>query len=246
LTRESRRGLATKLPRISIMTNKVAIILSGCGVYDGSEVHEASACCVALSRAGKQVVFYSLDNDQHHVIDHTSGQSQEESTRNARIEAGRIARGPVLALSDLNIEEVEAVVFPGGFGAAKNLSSFAHSAEPSVDGEVARVIRECLEAAKPMALCCIAPILLALVLCKEDGKSIKLTLGQRTGEGWPYAATIDKAKEFGADVVEMNVDEVCVDEANKIVTTPAYMFDGSYFEIHDGVVKMIEAVLALL
>jgi len=228
------------------MTNKVAIILSGCGVYDGSEVHEASACCVALSRAGKQVVFYSLDNDQHHVIDHTSGQSQEESTRNARIEAGRIARGPVLALSDLNIEEVEAVVFPGGFGAAKNLSSFAHSAEPSVDGEVARVIRECLEAAKPMALCCIAPILLALVLCKEDGKNIKLTLGQRTGEGWPYAATIDKAKEFGADVVEMNVDEVCVDEANKIVTTPAYMFDGSYFEIHDGVVKMIEAVLALL
>ena len=113
-------------------------------------------------------------SDQHHVIDHTSGQSEEASTRNTRIEAGRIARGPVLALSDLNIEDVDAVVFPGGFGAAKNLSSFAHSAEPSVDGEVARVIRECLEAAKPMALCCIAPILLALVLCKEDGCIISI------------------------------------------------------------------------
>ena len=95
---------------------------------------------------------------QHHVIDHCSGQSEEDSSRNSRIEAGRIARGPVSALSDLNVEDVDAVVFPGGFGAAKNLSSFAHSAEPSVDPEVARVLRQCLEAGKPMALCCIGNV----------------------------------------------------------------------------------------
>ena len=88
--------------------------------------------------------------------------------------------------------------------------------------------------------------MLALVLSKEDGKAIKLTLGQRTGEGWPYAATIDKAKEFGAEVVEMNVDEICIDEANKIVTTPAYMNDAEYHQVHDGVAKMIEAVLAMI
>jgi len=138
------------------------------------------------------------------------------------------------------------VVFPGGFGAAKNLSSFAHSAEPSVNDEVKQVIRSIHEANKPIALCCISPILIALVLCKEDGKKVKLTLGQRSGKGWPYSATIDKAKEFGAEVVEMNVDEVCVDEENKIVTSPAFMYEASFSEVFDGVSKMIESLVALI
>ena len=151
-----------------------------------------------------------------------------------------------MPLTDFKAEDVDAVVFPGGFGAAKNLSSFAHSAEPSVDPTVAKVIRECAEAGKPMAFCCIAPILLALVLCKEDGKKVKLTLGMKSGKGWPYAATIDKAEEFGAEVVEMSVEDVCVDEDHKIITSPAFMYEGKFHEIFDGISKMIESLIALI
>ena len=134
----------------------------------------------------------------------------------------------------------------GGFGAAKNLSTFATSAEPVVDEDLARVIRDFVKAGKPIGLCCIAPIIAAIVLAKEDGKKIKLTLGQRSGEGWPYAATVDKAIEFGVEHEPKNVDEICVDEEYKLVTTPAYMYDGQFHEIHDGVAKMVESTLALI
>ena len=111
---------------------------------------------------------------------------------------------------------------------------------------MARVIRQFIDAGKPIGLCCIAPIIAAIVLSKEDNKKVKMTLGKRSGEGWPYAATIDKAIEFGVEHEEKNVNEICIDEENKIVTTPAYMFDGQFHEIHDGVSKMIEATLALI
>lgn len=225
---------------------KVAVVLSGCGVFDGSEVHETSAVCVALSRAGKEVEFFAPDKTQHHEINHVTGEDDADTSRNVRIESGRIARGKVSPLSELKPDDVEAVIFPGGFGAAKNLCSFATSSEPTVDKEVARVLRDFHANGKPIGLCCIAPILAALVLAKEDGKNIKMTLGQRSGEGWPYAATIDKAVEFGVEHQELPVEQICVDEDNKIVTTPAYMYDGKFHQIHDGVAKMVEAVLTMV
>ena len=228
------------------MTAKIAIVLSGCGVYDGSEIHEASAACVAISRAGLQPVFYSVDQPQHHQINHITGENDENSRRNVLVESARIARGSVQKISELTVEAVDAVVFPGGFGAAKNLSSFATNPEPTVDPEVARVLREFVSAGKPLGLCCIAPILAALVLSKEDGIPIKVTLGQRSGEGWPYAATIDKAIEFGAEHEEKTVEEVCIDEERKIVTTPAFMFDAEFHQVHDGVSSMIQAVIDLI
>jgi len=170
----------------------------------------------------------------------------DTTTRNVRIESGRIARGKVYPLADLKPIDVDAVIIPGGFGAAKNLSTFATSAEPVVDEELARVIREFVKAGKPIGLCCIAPIIAAIVLAKENGKKIKLTLGQSSGEGWPYAATIDKAIEFGVEHQPKNVDEICVDEEYKLVTTPAYMYDGQFHEIFDGVAKMVEQTLALI
>lgn len=225
---------------------KIAVVLSGCGVFDGSEVHETSAACAAITRAGKKVAFYAPDKDHHHQVNHLTGASEPSTTRNVRIEACRIARGEVKPLSELQTDAVDAVIFPGGFGAAKNLSSFATSAEPAVDEDVARVIREFVAAGKPLGLCCIAPILVALVLCKEDGVKVKMTLGKRTGEGWPYAATIDKAIEFGADHHEMNVDEICIDEEHKIVTTPAFMFDAEFHQVQDGVGRMVETVVGML
>ena len=144
------------------------------------------------------------------------------------------------------IKLLKIAIVLGGFGAAKNLCTFAISAEPAVEDEMARVIRQFIDAGKPIGLCCIAPIIAAIVLSKEDNKKVKMTLGKRSGEGWPYAATIDKAIEFGVEHEEKNVNEICIDEENKIVTTPAYMFDGQFHEIHDGVSKMIEATLALI
>lgn len=228
------------------MADKIAVVLSGCGVFDGTEVHEASAACVSISRAGKQPIFYSIDKTHHHEVNHLTGQNDDATQRNVMVESSRIARGVVHELSELTTDSVEAVIFPGGFGAAKNLSTFATSPEPTVDAEVARVLRDFVAAGKPIGLCCIAPILAALILAKEDGIPIKITLGLKAGEGWPYAATIDKAIEFGVQHEEKAVDEICIDEERKIVTTPAFMFDAEFCQVYDGVAKMIEAVLGLI
>jgi len=228
------------------MTEKIAVILSGCGVYDGSEVHEASAACAAISRAGKKAVFYAPDKNQFHLVNHVTAADDSETKRNVLIESARIARGHVEPLSKLTFEDVDAVIIPGGFGAAKNLCSFATSSEPEVDEDVARILRECVANGKPIGLCCIAPILAALVLAKEDGMSLKMTLGRRTGEGWPYAATIDKAVEFGVTHEEMDVEDICVDETNKIVTSPAFMYDAQFHQVHDGVTKMVESVIGMI
>lgn len=229
---------------MSLANKKVAVVLSGCGVYDGSEIHEASACFAALSRHGATPIAYSLDKEQHHVIAHNSGQEQSEK-RNALIESARIARGSVEQLSSLKAESsIDAIVFPGGFGAAKNFSDFAFKGtDMEVDSEVERVLKEFRDSGKPIALCCIAPLLAAKVLGSQGPK---LTMGRKGEEAeWPYGGAIDAAKSFGADMVEMDVSEVLVDEANKIVTTPAYMYNGKFHEIQDGVSNMITELMKL-
>ena len=143
-------------------------------------------------------------------------------------------------------DNIAAVIFPGGFGAAKNLCTFAVASDPEVDEEVKRVLLEFHGAGKPIGMCCISPIIAAMVFSDP----VKLTLGRReTKDGetgkWPYATTIDKAEEFGANMVECGVDEVCVDEENKIVTTPAFMYEGEFHEIHDGINKMVNTLLGM-
>ncbi|KAA0189615.1 hypothetical protein HAZT_HAZT007253 [Hyalella azteca] len=224
----------------------VAVVLSGSGVYDGSEVHEAAATLAGITRGGAEVQCYAPDIAQLHVVDHTKGAPANGETRNAMVEAARIARGNIKPLSELNSSSADAVIFPGGFGAAKNLSDFAvKGADMAVSEDAVRVLTDFHSAKKPIGLCCIAPILAAKVLGSHN---ISITLG-KTDDGsgkWPYAASITAAKAMGADVVEKAVDEVLVDEKNKVVTTPAFMYEGKFHEIHDGVGKMVAAVLALL
>jgi enhancing lycopene biosynthesis protein 2 len=223
------------------MSKNVAVVLSGCGVYDGTEVHEASAICVGLSRAGFKAIFYAPDKTMHHEVNHNTVENAE-TIRNVLTESARIARGKVLPLEDLTVDKAIAVIIPGGFGAAKNLSNFATGGDPlEVEAEVKRVILEFHSAGKPIGLCCIAPILAAVVL---GDKGIKITLGSKgSEEDWPYSETIKKATDLGCKVVDCSVDEVCEDSENKIVTTPAYMFNGEFYQIHDGVVRMVERVL---
>ena len=174
------------------------------------------------------------------------GAPSESETRNVLVESARIARGHIKPLSELSSAAADAVVFPGGFGAAKNLSDFAvNGANMTVTDEVTRVIKDFHSAKKPIALCCIAPMLAAKVLGE---KGVTLTLGKSDdGSGkWPYAGAIEAAKSMGANVVEKAVDEVVVDEANKVLTAPAYMYEGKFHEIQDSVSKMISALLVML
>jgi len=220
----------------------VAVVLAGSGVYDGSEVHEASAALVHLCRAGANVQCYAPDVKQMHVIDHTKGEPMAGESRGVLQESARIARGQIHDLSTLETSKADALVIPGGFGVAKNLSSFAtEGAAMTVQPEMERVLRQFHAAGRPLALCCIAPVLAARLL-----PGARLTLGGR-GQQWPYQGALDAAAGWGASVQECGVDEVCIDEQNKLVTTPAFMYDTREFHlIYDGVGKMVDALMKML
>jgi len=221
----------------------VAVVLAGSGVYDGSEVHEASAVMVNLSRNNAEYKIYAPDINQMHVVNHTSGEEMNE-TRNVFVESARIARGAIEKLDQLDTSKCDAVIFPGGFGAAKNLSNFAvKNAECTVNEQVEKVIKDFHAAKKPIGLCCIAPVLAARTL-----PGCELTMGQDTPQDgkFPYAGACGAATTMGAKHINKNVDEIHVDENNKVVTTPAFMCETKIHEIHDGVGKMVQAVLKMI
>ncbi|KAM8977783.1 glutamine amidotransferase-like class 1 domain-containing protein 3, mitochondrial [Pelodytes ibericus] len=221
---------------------RVAVVLSGCGVYDGTEIHEASAILVHLSRAGADVKMFAPDISQIHVIDHSKGQPTMES-RNVLVESARIARGDITALSDLNVQDHDAVIFPGGFGAAKNLSSFALDGESCrVHQEVERVLKDFNKAKKPIGLCCIAPVLAAKVI-----PGVEVTVGQEEelGGKWPYAGTAKSINVLGGKHCAKEVDEIHVDVRNHVVTTPAFMCHAPLHRIFDGIGAMVSRVLKL-
>ncbi|XP_066563062.1 glutamine amidotransferase-like class 1 domain-containing protein 3, mitochondrial [Amia ocellicauda] len=220
----------------------VAVVLSGCGVYDGTEIHEASAILVHLSRGGADVQMYAPDVAQMHVIDHCKGEPAEE-TRNVLSESARIARGNVKDLAQLSVQHHDAVIFPGGFGAAKNLSTFAvDGTDCIVNKDVERVLKDFHKAGKPIGLCCISPVLAAKVL-----PNVEVTVGHEEEEGgkWPYAGTTQAIKALGAKHCVKEVQEAHVDTKNKIVTSPAFMCDTKLHHIFDGIGAMVQNVLKL-
>ncbi|XP_003359054.1 ES1 protein homolog, mitochondrial [Sus scrofa] len=222
---------------------RVALVLSGCGVYDGTELHEASAILVHLSRGGAKVQIFAPDVPQMHVVDHSKGQPSEGETRNVLAESARIARGKIADLARLSAADHDAVIFPGGFGAAKNLSTFAVDGKDcKVDRDVERVLREFHGAGKPIGLCCIAPVLAAKVL-----RGVEVTVGHEQEEGgkWPHAGTAEVIKALGAKHRVAEVTEAHVDRRNKVVTTPAFMCDTELHLVHDGLGAMVREVLEL-
>nr|XP_006639144.1 PREDICTED: ES1 protein homolog, mitochondrial-like [Lepisosteus oculatus] len=222
---------------------KVAVVLSGCGVYDGTEIHEASAILVHLSRSGADVQMYAPDVVQMHVIDHIKGQPAEKETRHVLSESARIARGNVVDLAKLSAQNHDAVIFPGGFGAAKNLSTFAVDGKDcKVNKDVERVLKDFHRAGKPIGLCCISPVLAAKVL-----PGVEVTVGHEEEEGgkWPYAGTVQAIRAFGGNHCVKEVHEAHVDKKNKIVTSPAFMCDTHLHHIFDGIGAMVQSVLKL-
>ncbi|XP_066496193.1 putative glutamine amidotransferase-like class 1 domain-containing protein 3B, mitochondrial [Tiliqua scincoides] len=223
------------------MGKRVAVLLAGCGALDGSEVHEASAVAVHLSRAGAQVEFYAPDTDQVHVVDHVRGQLSKER-RNVLVESARIARGSVRDLSSLRVAELDALIIPGGFGVAKNLCTWAlEGKDCTISRPVEDAIRAFHSARKPLGLCCISPVLAAKIL-----PGCELTVGHdQESEIWPHAKTVAALQELGCKHVSTNIDEVHVDAENKLVTTSAFMCQAPVHQVHDGIGKMVREVLKL-
>lgn len=213
---------------------KFAVILSGCGVYDGTEIHEAVLTLLAIDRAGASYQCFAPDMAQMHVINHLTGAPSNES-RNVLVEAARIARGAILPLSELNVADFDAVVLPGGFGAAKNLCTFAVAgADCTVEPEVERVIKAAHAAGLPIGALCIAPALVAKVLGE-----VTVTIGSEAGPAQAIAA-------IGATHVITTHGQTVIDAANKVVTTPCYMLDASISQIADGANAVIGDLLRLL
>ena len=215
---------------------KVAVILSGCGVYDGAEIHESVLTLLALSKAGADVTVAAPDIPQMHVVNHQTGEVEENQNRNVQEESARIARGPVSTVSELNPDDFDAVLLPGGFGAAKNLSSFAtDGADCKVDESVSDFLSRFHAAGKPIGFACISPAIAAKLFGK---KGAKLTIGTDADT----AAALEKN---GAKHIPCPVEEFVVDEELKIVSTPAYMLGMNIAEVEIGITKWVNAVLDL-
>lgn len=212
---------------------KIAVVLSGCGVYDGAEIHEAVLTMSAIAGNGAAYEVFAPDIDQHHVVNHLTGAEMEE-TRNVLIESARIARGSIKALSEFSGKDFDAIIFPGGFGAAKNLSTFAFDGSNcQVNSDVETAIKEMVALGKPVGALCIAPVILAKIL-----GDVELTIGDDAG-------TIQAIEEMGATHRATTHGEVVVDKQHRIVTTPCYMLDATIKQIDEGARNAVKALLEL-
>lgn len=214
---------------------KIGVILSGCGHLDGAEIHESVLTLLAIDRSGAEAVCLAPDIPQHHVINHRTGEPSENQTRNVLEEAARIARGAITELKKADISQLDALVLPGGFGAAKNLCDFAFKGtDCTVNADVATAIRSVYDAGKPLGFICIAPVIAAKVLGREP---IELTIGNDRETALGIEA-------MGARHVDCPAWNTVVSKGGKIISTPAYMLGLSIGEVAKGIEKLIEAVVA--
>lgn len=219
------------------MSKRIGVLLSGCGFLDGAEIHEAVLTLLALDQQGATIVCCAPNINQSQVIDHATKKPTRE-TRNVLAESARIARGEIRDVATVRAAELDALILPGGYGAAKNLCNFAEKGPAcDVHPAVAKLVGDLLAARKPIGAICIAPGLLARI-CGQHGVAAKLTIGNDAGTAKAIAAT-------GCTHEDRPVTEICVDAGHKIVTTPAYMLGRGPAEVFEGIRKLVERVLAL-
>ncbi len=212
-------------------TKKFAVVLAGCGVYDGSEIHEATLTLLAIDKFGSTYQCFAPNIEQHHVVNHITGDEMPES-RNVLIESARIARGNIKDLKEFNAIDFDALILPGGFGVAKNLSSLAFDgANLKVNAEVELAVKVMVEAEKPIGALCIAPAVIAKIL-----NDAVVTIGQDQG-------TIDVINDIGGTHIETAHGEVIVDEKYKLLTTPCYMLDATISQIAEGANNLVEKII---
>ncbi|MDY6800589.1 MAG: isoprenoid biosynthesis glyoxalase ElbB [Bacteroidota bacterium] len=213
---------------------KIAVVLAGNGVLDGSEIHEATLTLYSIVKNGANYEIFAPNIDQHHVINHLTGDEMKEK-RNVLIEAARIARGKINDLKNFNAGDFDAIIFPGGFGVAKNLCTFAFDGTNcKVNLDVEKAIRSMHERKKPIGALCISPVLIAKVL-----GDIEVTIGQDKD-------TAKAINEMGAKHKDTTHGEIIVDEKNKIVTTPCYMLDANIGQIGDGANNIVKKIVEMI
>jgi len=217
---------------------KVGVLLSGCGVNDGAEIHESVLTMLFLDKAGVEMILMAPNIDQMHVINHYTGQEMEEY-RNVLVESSRIARGEIKDMAEVSGNDLDALIIPGGFGVAKNLCDYAMAGpECSVNPDVYRLIAELRLMNKPIGAICIAPVMMAKILGEQE-ESANMTIGYDE-------TTSTDIISMGSKHVDCPVTEMIIDEDKKIVTTPAYMEANSIKEVADGIEQLIKQVLSMI
>ena len=225
---------------------KIGLLLSGNGVFDGSEIHESVFTLLAIDENNAEAVCFAPNIDQHHVLNHITGDEMEES-RNVLVESARIARGNIRDLKEITAEDIDALVLPGGFGAAKNLTKWAFKGP---DGEilpdVKRIINEMVHHGKPVCGLCMGPTVIAKAL-EGSGVKASLTVGS-TEAASPYEIDAISAgmEKTGATAIMKKVTEIMVDESNKIVTAPCYMMEATISQIRNNIKMAIDKTIELI
>ncbi len=210
---------------------KFAVVLSGCGVFDGSEIHEATLTMYSISRNGATYELFAPNIEQRHVINHLKGEESSEK-RNVLIESARLARGLVKDLKEFDAKAYDALIFPGGFGVAKNLCTFAFDGpDCTVNPDVENAMKAMKGEGKPIGALCIAPVLFAKVFGE-----VELTIGQDEG-------TAEAVESMGAVHKKTNHGEVVVDNNNRLFSTPCYMLDATIAQIGEGADNIVKAML---
>jgi enhancing lycopene biosynthesis protein 2 len=217
------------------MAKKVGVLLSGCGVFDGSEIHEAVLTLLYLNKAGAEAICMAPDME-FQAVNHLT-QAQTDEKRNVLAESARIARGSIHNIAGIRASDLDALIIPGGFGAAKNLSDFAvKGADSKAHPEVSRLIQEMASAQKPIGAICIAPATLTRAL---SDKHPEVTIGNDAGT----AAAIEK---MGGRHIQCSVDSIHVDKKNKIVTTPAYMLGPGIKDVALGIEQLVNQIVSMI
>ncbi len=215
------------------MKKKIAVVLAGCGVYDGAEIHEATLTLLAIDQQGADYQCFAPDVEQTHVINHLTGEEMPES-RNVLVESARIARGNIRSLAAFRADDFDAILFPGGFGAAKNLCDYAFKGTAcTVNPDVEKAVKDMASAHKPIGALCISPVLITRIL-----GDVEVTIGNDR----ETARTIE---EMGGAHQVKSHGEVAVDSRHKVVTTPCYMLDATIGQIYEGASQVVKTILSL-
>lgn len=218
------------------MGKRVGVLLSGCGVMDGSEIHEAVLTMLALDKAGAQIICLAPNKDQQDTVNHLTSSPMGER-RNVLLESARIARGNIKDVRNTTANDLDAIIIPGGYGAAKNLCTFAKDGENcAVDTDVSRLLKEMHSRGKPIGALCIAPTIIAKLFGSDH--KVELTIGTDKG-------TFTKLEKMGARHRNANVNEIIFDAKNKIVTSACYMLATRISQVAEGAEKVVQKILEI-
>jgi enhancing lycopene biosynthesis protein 2 len=225
---------------------KIGVLISGCGVYDGAEIQEVVLTMLAIQEIGAHAVCIGLNEPQHHVVNHLTGEEMQDQ-RNMMVEAARITRGKIIDISEVEPADIDGLVIPGGFGSAKNFTDWAFKgAGSSIHPKVKLMVVNLVNIGKPIAALCVSPVVVAKSL---EGSNLRtrVTIGTDK-ESSPYSISdfVSGLESTGTEVVMKTIREIEIDEANKIITAPCYMMDANIVEVRKNIRKAIEALRDLI